>query len=143
MQIEVFCRTRVLQAFANAARLDFDELLELTEIDENALTQTLSGMVGERLLRRNGNVYWRTQVEAHVPQFIGEDEKHLPLLLGLTEEEALTRIRMLVHMRSRLLSPWHPIIDKLMGDYQKGLQIVESLRYGAGNEPRTHSSMEN
>ena len=136
MELEGFCRVRVLQAFANAARLDFDELLELTEIDENALMQTLSGMVAERLLRRNGSVYWRTVVEAKVPERIGEDKAHLPLLLGLTEEEALTRIRMLVHMRSRLLSPWHPIIDKLMGDYQKGLQIVESLRYGAGNEPK-------
>lgn len=136
MELESFCRVRVLQAFANAARLDFDELLELTEIDENALMQTLSGMVAERLLRRNGNVYWRTVVEAKVPERIGEDKAHLPLLLGLTEEEALTRIRMLVHMRSRLLTPWHPIIDKLMGDYQKGLQIVESLRYGAGNEPK-------
>lgn len=127
-------RIRVLQAFSKIARLDFDELLELTEIEERALSATLTGLTSERVLRKVGEVYWRTTVEAHVPQLMGGDKTHLPMLLGLTEAEALTRIRMLGYMKSRLIHDWHPIIETLMGDYQKGLEIVESLRYGAGGE---------
>lgn len=134
MATEELQRLRVLQAFANISRLDVDELVELTGIEEGALSVTLSNMVAERVLRRVGNVYWRTVVEASIPRDVGLDETHLPLLLGLTEAEALTRMRMLGHMRARLITQWHPIIDKLMGDYQKGLEIVESLRYGASDE---------
>lgn len=134
MLAEELHRIRVLQAFSKIARLDFDELLDLTEVDERALSATLNKMVSERVLRRNGNVYWRTVVEAQVPTLFGADKTHLPMLLGLTEGEALTRIRMLSFMRNKLIGEWHPIIDKLIGDYQKGLEIVESLRYGAGDE---------
>lgn len=131
MASEELQRLRVLQAFANISRLDVDELVEMTGIELQALSVTLSNMVAERVLRRSGNVYWRTVVEARIPRFIGEDKHHLPLMLGLTEAEAITRIRMLAHMKSKLICEWHPIIDKLMADYAKGLELVESLRYGA------------
>jgi hypothetical protein len=142
MATEELQRLRVLQAFATIARLDVDELVELTGIDEAALALTLSNMVAERVLRRVGNVYYRTVVEAHVPQFAGEDRQHLPLLLGLTEAEALTRIRMLGYMKRKLICDWHPVIDKLIGDYTRGLELVESLRYGACGSDDDDRSLE-
>lgn len=133
-------RQRVLQAFMSTSRLDVDELLDLTGIEEGALSVTLTRLTADRVLKRVGSVYYRTVVEAHVPQHVGADAKHLPLLLGLTEDEALNRIRMLGRMKARLITDWHPIIDKLMGDYVKGLEIVESLRYGATGSDEVHSA---
>lgn len=125
---------RVLQAFGNSSHACVHVLLDRTGLSPEALGRALSDLQAERVLRRVDEVFYRTQVEVDVPVDLGLDKKHLPLLLGMTEDEAHARVSMLMFMKSRLINEWHPIIDKLIADYEKALKIVESLRYGADDE---------
>ena len=52
----------------------------------------------------------------------------IPELLGLTESEARARVIMLQSMKRKLICDWHPVIDKLLGDWERGLKYIESQR---------------
>lgn len=53
-----------------------------------------------------------------------EPEKLSPLI-GLTELEMRNRVIMLKRMKERLICDWHPIVDKLMSDYERDLKRFE------------------
>jgi hypothetical protein len=54
-------------------------------------------------------------------------EKLSPII-GLSEESVRGRVIMLKRMRRLLIIDWHPIIDILLGDYERDLKRVEALR---------------
>lgn len=131
-------RILVLAALIGRESVCMHVLLERTGLPKEVLLPTLSGLVGERVLRKvkteYGDVYTRTPIEVEIDSELGMDSEHLPMLNGLTIDEARTRVHMLTFMKNRLINEWHPIIDKLIGDYERGLKIVEGLRYGSGDE---------
>lgn len=57
-----------------------------------------------------------------------DNELGIPELLGLTESEARGRVLMLQRMKARLICEWHPIIDKLIADWERGIRYIESQR---------------
>lgn len=133
----------VLAAFNKQPRMCIHKVMDATGWTRDYAKIVLNGLVKEGTLRRTSvgkadYVYHRTQREAVVDPDLGLDKGHVPLLLGLTESEARARVSMLHHMKTRLIKDWHPIIDKLIADYERGLQSVESIRYGADDE--LHSS---
>ena len=59
-------------------------------------------------------------------QFVIGDK--LSPVIGLSEEGVRGRVIMLKRMRRLLIVDWHPIIDILLGDYERDLKRVETLR---------------
>lgn len=49
-------------------------------------------------------------------------------LIGLSEVDMLNRVVMLKRMKRLLIGEWHPIIDVLLGDYERDLKRVRLLR---------------
>lgn len=49
-------------------------------------------------------------------------------LIGLSEEDMMTRVVMLKRMKRLLIGEWHPIIDILLGDYERDLARIRLLR---------------
>lgn len=50
---------------------------------------------------------------------------YLSPLVGLTQEEVLTRLHMLRRMKAQLIVDWHPVLDKIIGDYERDMRRVE------------------
>lgn len=50
------------------------------------------------------------------------------LMVGLTEEEMMGRVTMLKRMKRLLIVDWHPVIDTLLGDYERNLKRLTALR---------------
>ncbi len=131
--------TVILAAFSLHTKMCMHVLQKMTGLHRNVLKATLAQMVRDGLVRKvsvddtdDGDlVYTRTQREAYIPLNLGMDEEHAPVLLGLNEDEARTRVHMLQFMKERLIDDWHPVIDKLIADYQRGLKYIASLRVGA------------
>jgi hypothetical protein len=49
-------------------------------------------------------------------------------VIGLSEEAMRGRVTMLKRMKRLLIVDWHPVIDILLGDYERNLRRVELLR---------------
>lgn len=131
----------ILAAFGMKSRLCMHQLMDMTGQSKDMIERVGTRLIREGVLRRrliegteSDFMYYRTTCEGNVPDDFGLDEKHLPLLLGLSEDEALSRVRMLKAMKDRLIEQWHPQLNKLIGDYERGLKAVMNLRYGASDD---------
>jgi hypothetical protein len=49
-------------------------------------------------------------------------------LIGLTEDVMQNRVHMIKRMKDRLISEWHPVLNVLLGDYERDLQRVRIVR---------------
>jgi len=49
-------------------------------------------------------------------------------LIWLTESAIRGRVIMIHRMKRNLICEWHPILDILLGDYERELKRVEALR---------------
>lgn len=129
--------TMILAAFSKRPRMCIHMLMDETGLPKDAALKGASELCREGALKRleegakGEYVYARTTMDASVPMNVGLNSHYLPALLGLSEGEARERVYMLKGMRKRLIEHWHPILDKVIGDYEKGLRAVESLRCGA------------
>jgi hypothetical protein len=56
---------------------------------------------------------------------ISSDNFEVP---GLDEQTAFNRVHMLRRARRLLISEWHPILDKVIGDYERGLEMLRAAR---------------
>jgi hypothetical protein len=61
-------------------------------------------------------------------QFVGGER--LSPLIGLDERAMRGRVVMLQRMKRNLITEWHPVIDILLGDYERDLKRMERLRFG-------------
>lgn len=123
----------VLAAFSIKPRMCIHVLMETTGLREEILMYALHRLREDSSVKMEAGIYSRKN-EAFVPSYLGLDAQHLPALFGLDENEARARLVMLKRMKDRLISEWHPILDKLIGDYERGLKSVEGIRYGAEDD---------
>lgn len=125
----------ILAAFTTKPALCVHVLMEITGLTREALRSALVDLIEQGAIRKiaefKGDSVYARGDEAYVPITLGVDEDHLPCLFGLDEHAARTRLTMLKRMKGRLIGDWHPMLDLLIGDYERGLKNVESIRYGA------------
>ena len=128
----------ILAAFHRKPSLCIHVLGEMTSMPRDVLLKLLSELVREgQLIRLNEGVkgeyvYCSTSEDTPV---LDVDKNALPMLMGMSELEVVSRVAMLKTMKSRLIRDWHPVLDKVIGDYERGLKIVESLRCVDDDEP--------
>ena len=129
----------ILAAFHRKPSLCIHVLGEMTSMPRDVLLKLLSELVREgQLIRLNEGIkgeYVYCSTSADMPLETTLDRNALPMLMGMTELEVVARVAMLKTMKSRLIRDWHPVLDKVIGDYEKGLKIVESLRCVDDDEP--------
>lgn len=129
----------VLAAFSKKPRMCIHTLMETTGLKREALRYVLVELQKNGMIRNvsevRGDLIYVRIGEAPVPEDLGLDKEHLPALFGLEEREARNRVIMLKRMKERLIIDWHPVIDVLLGDYERGLQHVEGVRYGTDDDP--------
>lgn len=124
---------KVLAAFAEQFRMDLQELTAATGLDAIEVSAAVRELSRRGLLMRQ-HIYSR-KGEAYVPLNLGLDENHLPALFGLDEREARSRLLMVKRMKERLISEYHPMLDLVIADYERGLRNVEGIRYGTDDDP--------
>lgn len=61
-------------------------------------------------------------------------DKNVPQFLWMTEETARDRVIMLQRMKTRLICEWHPVLDVLIKDYERGLKKIDVARDGPDGE---------
>lgn len=124
--------TLVLSAFASKPRLCVHVIMEATGLPREVVLKTASELVRAGELRRieegvKGE-YLFLRVKDEVDIGMARIVPKLPVLLGLSEDEARARVLMLQSMKRRLICDWHPILNKIIADYEDGLKFVEGLR---------------
>lgn len=128
----------ILAAFTKKAALCIHVLMEITGLSREALRAAIVDLVEQGAIRKiaefKGDSVYARAGDAYVPLTLGVDEDHLPCLFGLSEKEARNRLSTIKYMKNRLISEWHPALDKVIEDYERGLKSVESIRYGADLE---------
>ncbi len=128
----------VLAAFSHKPRLCIHVLVETTRLPREVVLKATSALVRAGVLRRveeavkGEYLFQLTDEEVDVGQL--GDKDHLQPMLGLTEAEARSRVLMLQNMKRRLICDWHPILNKLIADYEQGLKYIEGLRCGADDD---------
>lgn len=109
-------------------------LHDLTSIDYPDLLRLLNSMTRKGIILRDpvldlskeDRTYsLLTNGKLTVDQFMPE---RLSPLIGLTELEMRNRVVMLKRMKERLICEWHPIVDKLLQDYERDLRRAEGER---------------
>lgn len=133
---------QILRAFGRRPQMCIHELFSLTRVPYPELIKMLDRMVSR------GDIVKATPDTAlgkHDLQYLRKDEQalsqiqfideRLSPLIGLTEQGMRGRIIMLNRMKRNLIEDWHPIIDILMGDYERDLKRIEAFRESPDTEP--------
>lgn len=134
----------VLNAFKRRSSLCIHVLGELTSIPRDVLLKITSELVREgHLIRLNEGikgeyVFCPTSDEGETDE-TPRDENELPMLMGMSEKTVRDRVAMLNCMKSRLIRDWHPTLNKVIADYEKGLRIIESLRCVGFDDDDSHT----
>ena len=133
----------VLRAFGRKHNLCIHELHELTGIQYPELHKVVQRLAARKEIVLTSDVtagkddkqYLRLgKVVMGEEQFI---QDRLSPLIGMTEEVMRGRVMMIKRMKSRLICDWHPVLDVLLGDYEKDLKRMEALREPPeSDEPR-------
>lgn len=134
----------LLQVFRRKRWICIHELIEATGISYNQLNKSLvklevkghiqrSQIEGSEKLTLYGLVNFDTLyqptegTELHPSHDMSKAGLCSPVV-GMTEQDARSRVFMLKRMKERLIQEWHPIIDKIIEDYQRDLRRVEAER---------------
>lgn len=133
----------VLRAFGRKHNLCIHELRELTGIQYPELHKIVARMISRGEVAEVGDVTAGKDDKQYLKLgkvVMGEEQfiqDRLSPLMGMTEDAVRGRVTMIKRMKSRLICEWHPILDILLGDYEKDLMRVEALREPPeANEPR-------
>lgn len=133
----------VLRAFGRKPSLCIHELRELTGIQYPELHKIVHKMIGRNEVALVSDVTAGTDDKQYIKlgKIVMGDEQfiqgRLSPLIGMTEEVMRGRVIMIKRMKSRLICEWHPILDVLLGDYERDLKRVEALREPPeADEPR-------
>lgn len=128
-----------LAAFLRQPRMCIHQIMEATNLPRAQLRHVLADMVRREQIKRvpakvsGDQVYELTALSrlAHSAAaqtvLIQVKNPESIKLLGGDETTARNRIIMLRKMRARLISDWHPVLDKVIGDYEAGLQVLDEL----------------
>lgn len=121
----------VLAAFQKHPRSCIHQLIEATGLSRPELRYAVVELQKLKLIKRASEVKGDL-----VYELVDKQVHHAEPVLAQTlqykfdidEDTAKRRVVMLKNMKARLIPDWHPIVDKLLGDYENGLKAIESAR---------------
>ena len=123
----------VLAAFQKKPRSCIHQLMEATGLARSELRYGIVELQKLKLIRKVTSVKGD-----YVYELMDTNVHHTePVLAGsvmpryeftITEDVAKSRVCMLNFMKRKLIQEWHPVVDKLLKDYESGLKSIEESR---------------
>ena len=124
----------VLAAFHQRPRSCIHQLIEATGLSRAELRYAVVELQKLKLIRKVSEVkgdylYELVNKQVHRTEpIIAGGALSIHYKFDVDEDTAQRRVVMLKYMKSRLIQEWHPVLDKLLEDYESGLKAAEIAR---------------